>query len=150
MSENPLWLLRDQGRAKWGGPDAVASRRRARLAEMVTFARAHSPYYREIYRGLPEKVEDPSSLPVTDKKQLMARFDDWATDRAVTIEKARAFVGDPDLVGEPFMSWYTVATTSGTTFTTSTIVRRHSPSVGVRRDASVASAAISPGSVSRR
>lgn len=45
----------------------------------------------------------------------MARFDDWATDREVTTEKARAFVDNPDRIGEPFLGKYLVATTSGTT-----------------------------------
>ena len=117
MSENPLRLLLDARRAKKQGPTAIEERRRTRLAEMVAHARANSPYYRELYRGLPGKLEDPSSLPVTDKKQLMARFDDWATDRRVTIEEARAFVEDPALVGERFLGSYTAATTSGTTGT---------------------------------
>lgn len=33
----------------------------------------------------------------------MARFDDWATDRDVTLEKARAFASHPDLIGERFL-----------------------------------------------
>ena len=73
---------------------------------MVTHARANSPYYRGLYRGLPERVEDPALLPPTSKKALMARFDDWATDRGVTSERARAFVEDPDLVGERFLGRY--------------------------------------------
>lgn len=47
----------------------------------------------------------------------MARFDDWATDREVTIDKARAFADNPELIGERFLSNYTLATTSGTTGT---------------------------------
>ena len=47
----------------------------------------------------------------------MARFDDWATDRAVTIGKASAFVNNPQLVGERLLGRYTVVTTSGTTGT---------------------------------
>ncbi len=54
---------------------------RTRLAEMVAFARAHWPYYRELYEGLPEPVKDPTVLPVTEKKEVMARFDDWVTNR---------------------------------------------------------------------
>ena len=115
MSEGPLWVLRDARGARKGGQEAIARRQRARLAEMVAHAREGSPYYRELYRGLPERVEDAALLPPTSKKALMARFDDWATDRDVTIERARAFVGDPGLVGERFLGRYTVATTSGTT-----------------------------------
>jgi phenylacetate-coenzyme A ligase PaaK-like adenylate-forming protein len=92
-------------------------RQRARLAEMVDYARATSPYYRELFRGLPERVEDVTLLPVTDKQKLMARFDDWVTDRAVTLEKVRKFIEDPKLIGEKFLGKYLVATTSGTSGT---------------------------------
>lgn len=110
-------LLRDARRVRKAGPSALAERQRVRLADMVAHARAHSPYYRELYRDLPERVEDVSVLPITDKKKLMARFDDWSTDREVTIEKVRAFADNPDAVGKRFLGRYTVATTSGTTGT---------------------------------
>jgi phenylacetate-CoA ligase len=112
-----LGLLWDARRARKHGPAARAQRQRARLAELVAYARAHSPYYRELYKDLPARVEDPALLPVTDKKQLMTRFDAWATDREVTLEKVRAFIGNPDLIGERFLGKYLVATTSGTTGT---------------------------------
>ena len=117
MSDSPLSLLRDARQARKQGPAAVARRQRARFIEMVAFARARSPYYRDLYQSLPEGVEDASRLPITDKKKLMARFDDWITDRDVTMDKARAFVGDLSLIGEPFLAKYSVAMTSGTTGT---------------------------------
>lgn len=82
---------------------------------MVAFARAHSPYYRELYRDLSERTDDPTLLPITRKTELMARFDDWVTDSEVTVEKVRALVDDPDRIGERFLGRYIVATTSGTT-----------------------------------
>ena len=51
--ERVLHLLRDARRARTQGPDAIEERQRARLAEMVAYARAQ---------------------PVTNKKQLRARF----------------------------------------------------------------------------
>ncbi|WP_406318584.1 hypothetical protein OHA77_14270 [Streptosporangium sp. NBC_01639] len=107
-------LALDARRALREGPAAITQRQRARLAEMVAYARAHSPYYRELYRDLPEQVDDPALLPVTDKKTLMARFDDWVTDRQVTLERVEAFVADPSLVGKRFQGGYLVVTTSGT------------------------------------
>lgn len=62
---------------------------------MVAFASANSPYYHELYRDLPERIEDPTLLPIINKKNLMSRFDDGATDREVTIDKARAFCRQP-------------------------------------------------------
>ena len=115
--ESLLWLLRDARKARKGGAAAIAQRQRARLAEMVARARAGSPYCRELYQKLPQLVEDVSLLPVTTKKTLMARFDEWTTDREATLEKVRAFVDTPELIGERFLGKYTVATTSGTTGT---------------------------------
>ena len=115
--EGRLWLVRDVRRARKHGLAAVTQRQRARFIELVAFARANSPYYRELYRDLPDQVADPTLLPVTSKKQLMARFDDWVTDRAVTMAQVQPFVDNPNLIGERFLNKYTVATTSGTTGT---------------------------------
>ena len=109
--------LLDAHRAMRGGPAAIAQRQLTRLSEMVAFARTRSPYYRELYQDLPERIEDSTQLPVTDKKELMARFDNWVTDRDATVQQVRSFVDNPDLVGERFLGKYTVATTSGTTGT---------------------------------
>lgn len=81
---------------------------------MAQFARANSPYYRELYENLPEHIENATQLPVTSKARLMARFDDWVTDREVKAELVRKFVENPDLIGERFLGKYTAAITSGT------------------------------------
>jgi phenylacetate-CoA ligase len=110
-----LRLAGDARAAHRGGLSAMAARQRARLAEQVVYARAHSPYYRERYRGLPDGVADPTLMPVTSKRELMARFDEWATDRRVTIGQVGPFVENPRLIGERFLGAYAVVTTSGTT-----------------------------------
>lgn len=76
MSENIVSVLRDTRKARRHGPAAIQARQSARLADAVAFARAHSAYYRELYRGLPERVEDASFLPVTTKntRRLQARL----------------------------------------------------------------------------
>jgi len=116
-SDGWLRLLLDGHVARRRGSAAILQRQHARLVEIIAYARKHSPYYRELYRDLPERVEDVSTLPITDKKKLMARFDDWCTDREVTMEKVRAFAENPDAVGQRFLGKYVVATTSGTTGT---------------------------------
>ncbi|MCZ7379884.1 phenylacetate--CoA ligase family protein [Micromonospora sp. WMMC250] len=117
MGKDMVGLLRDTRRARRQGPDAVRPRQRDRLAQMVAVARAGSPYYHQLYRNLPARVEDPTLLPVSSKQELMARFDGWSTDREVTLEKCLAFVNDPGQVGQRFLGRYTLATTSGTTGT---------------------------------
>lgn len=115
MTEHVVGLIWDAWRARKKGVGAIAQRQRARLADMVAHARANSPYYRELYRELPDRVESAQQLPVTDKKVLMERFDEWCTDRAVTLKAAEALVDDPSRIGEWFLGKYTVMTTSGTT-----------------------------------
>lgn len=66
-----LPLLLDARRARKQGLNAIWQRQRTRLAEIVTYARANSPYYRELYQHLPERIKDPALLPVTSKKILM-------------------------------------------------------------------------------
>lgn len=117
MPETVLRLLRDTRAAHHQGAPAILRRQQTRLAHMVTDARVRSPYYRQLYHGLPERITTPTLLPVTSKTELMPSFDNWVTDPAVTITNARAFVDDPALVGEKFLGRYTATTTSGTTGT---------------------------------
>ncbi|MGW5051431.1 phenylacetate--CoA ligase family protein [Actinokineospora sp. NPDC004072] len=110
-------LLWDARQARRGGPDAIAGRQRDRLAAIIEHARTSSPFYRRLYRELPERVTDPAALPVVNKQALMAHFDDWVTDPELTEKKARGFVNDPRLLGQRLLGQYTVTTTSGTTGT---------------------------------
>ena len=114
MNETFLGLLSDIRTAREEGVAAIEQRQRARLAALIAYARANSPYYRELYQNLPERIDDPTLLPVTTKRGLMERFDDWVTDREVTLEQARAFVEDRNRIGELFLDKYLLALGSGT------------------------------------
>ena len=107
----------DARRTHRKGPEAIRRRQQERLAELVAFARTNSPYYRRLYHGLPERIEDVTVLPVTDKKALMASFDEVVTDPVVTRAAVEEFVADPARIGERFAGRYLVATTAGTTGT---------------------------------
>lgn len=117
QSESLPRLLFENWRTKRGGLAEIEERQQARFSEMVAFARANSPYYQEFYQGAPDRIEDPTVLPVTDKKTLMACFDDWCTDPEVSLETVREFISNPDMVGEKYLGKYTTVTTSGTTGT---------------------------------
>ena len=70
MTEHIVGLVWDAWRTRKKGVGAIAQRQRARLADIVAHARANSPYYRELYRDLPDWVESAEQLPVTDKKNV--------------------------------------------------------------------------------
>ena len=111
------WVWWDAHRAHRQGTEAIRGRQKARLAELVAYAREHSAFYRDLYRGLPGNVEDVTLLPVTNKGELMARFDEIATDPAVKLAAVHEFVADPTRIGHRFAGKYLVATTAGTTGT---------------------------------
>ena len=85
-----------------------------RLRELVRYAKENSPFYRALYRGVGEDFE-LSDLPPVTKPELMARFDDVVTDRAVTMARVEAFTKDLDNVGRMLDGKYLVFRTSGST-----------------------------------
>ncbi|BCW70270.1 phenylacetate--CoA ligase family protein [Arthrobacter sp. NicSoilB8] len=114
-----LGFALDQLWAQRRGPAGLARRQAARLAEIVAHARTSSPFYRRLYRDV--KAARPADgvvlpeLPPVTKQELMANFDDWVTDPAVTRDGVEAFIADPSLVGTPYLGRYFVCTSSGTT-----------------------------------
>ncbi len=108
LAANLLWT-RGLGRA------SVLAAQRQRLAELVRYARAHSPYYRRAWRHQPEASVVLTDLPVVTKGALMAAFDDWCTDRAIAWRDVERFVGARAHIGQPFRDRYLVWTSSGTT-----------------------------------
>ncbi|WP_307037466.1 hypothetical protein [Arthrobacter sp. B3I4] len=110
-----LSVVMDLVRAKRAGPPALARRRDARLSALVAHARTSSPFYRTHYLGLPAGDIPLEDLPPVTKPQLMAHFDDWVTDPAVTRAGLEAFVADPSLVGSRYRGRYLVFVSSGTT-----------------------------------
>lgn len=102
-----LWLTSRQGST------AIVRKQRERLSALVAYARTHSPFYRELYRGVPPETVPLEALPSVRKPDLMAHFDDWVTDPAVTWELAEAFVGDPSKIGQRFLGRYSATVTSG-------------------------------------
>ena len=97
------------------GAEAIAAAGRSRFNALVRFARSESPFYRDAYRGLPEREIDPRELPVVTKPTLMAHFDDWVTDPEISLAGVTAFVADRGHIGERYLGRYVVWKSSGTT-----------------------------------
>lgn len=86
----------------------------ARLRKMVAWARENSPYYVQLYRGLKDDFRQ-SDLPPVNKVALMSHWDEWITDRDITLEEVNEFMRNLDNVGRKFKGKYLVFTTSGST-----------------------------------
>ena len=108
-------LQRSLWRTMRRGPAAIESVQQARFQELVSFTRAHSPFYQRHYQGVPAEVKDARELPPVTKSELMANFDDWVTDPEVTWAEVEAFVADKTLVGHQFLDRYSVWRSSGST-----------------------------------
>ncbi len=109
---NTTW---DAWRACRGGERSLAARREHRLANLIKYARAQSPFYQNLYRQLPADLYEIQELPPVSKPDLMGSFDDWITDPKVTKTGVDAFITDTDLVGNYYLDQYALWTTSGTT-----------------------------------
>ena len=110
------WLRLSQTWAqRLAGDVSIARSASTRLALLVEHARAHSPLYRDAYRNLSAGPSSLADLPVMTRRQLMERFDDWATDRRLTLAVVERFLADRGSVGERLLGRYTVWKSSGST-----------------------------------
>ncbi len=107
--------LRDVRCAARSSATVLARRQRAWLRDFIQFTRTHSPFYRNLYSPLPEGVHDLSLLPPVTKPQLMAHFDDWVTDPAVTLAGIQTFLASKTNIGQPYLDRYLLYTSSGST-----------------------------------
>jgi putative adenylate-forming enzyme len=94
--------------------EALARRAESRLQALIAFAREASPFYRRLYRRLPDSPP-LGALPPVNKKQLMDHFDDVVTQPAVTRRAVERFIADPGHLGASLAGRYSVWTSSGTT-----------------------------------
>jgi phenylacetate-coenzyme A ligase PaaK-like adenylate-forming protein len=94
---------------------ALHRKQHQRLASLVEHARQRSRYYAELYASLGSAHPSLQRLPVVQKPDLMARFNDWVTDPQVTRAAVERFAADPNNIGGSFLGKYLVFTTSGTT-----------------------------------
>ena len=106
-----MWLCRQYDGM---GPEQRRAIRERRLRELVAHARANSPYYRELYRDVPADFT-LADLPPTDKRTLMARWDDWVCDRELKLSDVERFMADKANIGARLRKKYLVFTTSGST-----------------------------------
>lgn len=85
-----------------------------RLKKLVEYARENSPYFKELYRNIPEDFS-LTDLPHTEKSVLVEHYEDWVTDPEITLKDVAAFCGRNNSDEGLYLGKYTVLHTSGTT-----------------------------------
>ena len=88
--------------------------REKRLKDMVEWARKNSPYYAKLYKDVPEDFK-LTDLPSVNKQELMKNWNDWVTDRQITLADVEKFMEDMNNIGRKIKKKYMVFTTSGST-----------------------------------
>ncbi len=95
-------------------PEERAKLREKRLRDLVSYAKEHSPYFKELYKNIGDDytIRD---LPATCKSELMKDYSSWVTDPEVKQEDVMAYMVGPDAVHTRYLGKYTALATSGTT-----------------------------------
>lgn len=107
------WALAWQQSA-WAGLDPRGAGRwwqQHRLQILLDQVLPRSPLYAR--RRPPDRASLAAWEPV-HKAELMAGFDDWATDRRITLDAARAWMVSESAVQKPWLDRYLLWTSSGT------------------------------------
>ncbi len=102
-------LRRVRARERWPR-ERVEAFRDQQLAGIRAHAVAHSPFYRELHRGL--ETAPLTALPALSKTTMMARFDDVVTDPDIRIADVRRHMRE-SRVATPFRGKYTIVSSSG-------------------------------------
>ena len=96
-----------------GPAAALCDRAAQRAARLIAQARQGSPLYARHCRHCPPQATLADLPPIT-RAQLMAQFDDWPTDVAITRDGVESFVADAARAGDDYLGRYAVWTSSGT------------------------------------
>ena len=94
--------------------EKIASVQKKRLASLVNYARENSPFYRDLYKDIPDDYT-LTDLPTVSKPQLMEHFDQVLTDRNISMKRIDDFTQNIDNIGRMLDDKYLIFKTSGST-----------------------------------
>lgn len=94
---------------------SLEARQLKQFRQLVRYAVAHSPYYRELVQNHHIDVGTccPKDFPVLTRKEVMGHFDEIVTDRRITKNALYEFLSRSKNPGELFLDRYYVVHTSG-------------------------------------
>lgn len=85
-----------------------------RLYELVEYVRKKSPYFKELYKNLPENYT-LSDLPPTNKKVMQANYNSWLTDSDLDKDIVRKYLDRDISDNSLLLDKYSALKTSGST-----------------------------------
>jgi phenylacetate-CoA ligase len=96
-------------------PEDIKAIGQKHLVRLVEYARAHSEYWREKLKMVPEKSYSLVDLPTSSKRELMDNFESSLTVDDVTVDDADEFFAEPTNFGKLYRDKYVLSHTSGST-----------------------------------
>lgn len=85
-----------------------------RLHELVKYVKENSPYFKDLYKDLPDNFS-LKDIPPTEKKILQDNYNDWLTDPELNKQTVRKYL-DRDVTDNSLLNGkYTALQTSGST-----------------------------------
>jgi phenylacetate-coenzyme A ligase PaaK-like adenylate-forming protein len=94
-------------------PEDIKQLGRARLEQLVAYARANSEFWQEKLSGIPESSFELSDLPTSTKPELMENFDRAVTADDLRRDEIESFLEDESNLGVYFKGKYALSHTSG-------------------------------------
>ena len=85
-----------------------------RLRSLVDYVRKNSPYFKKLYRELPEDFS-LTDLPMTQKSILLENYDEWVTNPELTKEEVFKYLDRDIFDTSKLLNKYTALKTSGST-----------------------------------
>lgn len=95
-------------------PEERKALQRERLKTLVSYAREHSSYLRELYKNVPDDFE-LSDLPILEKADGLLHYNEWVTDPELSVEKVRDYLKRDSSDNSLLLGKYTALQTSGST-----------------------------------
>jgi phenylacetate-CoA ligase len=72
-------------------PEQLLAYQRGKLRQLLYYAIAHSPFYRRRFARIDPENCPLERLPITNKEEIMAHFDEVVTDRRIRLEEVEEF-----------------------------------------------------------
>ena len=95
-------------------PGYINDLSKRRFRWMVNYAFEKSPYYRRKFQKAIVKHAPYECFPISNKKELMANFDQVVTEPGIRLTDIKKFISTPKNIGKPFKDKYFIWESSGT------------------------------------
>lgn len=95
----------------------IKSLQEIRLGDLLNHTNKYSRYLSNKFQNISNGIKflELEKIPVCTKSELMQNFDDWVTDKNLTLKKVKNYITNNSNIGKPLLNKYLVMESSGST-----------------------------------